>query len=172
MVFVRLMTRILATISGGALHYCFMQQGRPSLMRLHLGPAACLQQALIAPCPRPSSGGNNVATSMNVHEAAQAAREPCLPFHFASAKPQASHANAIRWPPSYRSLARGIHSLLRTSLPSSHLRWHNRQAGAAAGTLLDTRYGTSATVPILALQMVLMGWLTAFELSDSQPLHA
>lgn len=74
---------------------------------MRLGPAACLQEVSIAPCPRPSSGGNNVAPSMNAHEAAhgklprlrlkqamclfspdQAGRLGTLPlpFHFASAK--------------------------------------------------------------------------------------
>ncbi|KAH9889481.1 hypothetical protein C8Q73DRAFT_160678 [Cubamyces lactineus] len=135
---------------------------------MRLGPAAFLQQVSIAPCPRPSSGGNNVAPSMNAHEAAHGRLGTLpLPFHFAGAKQEAFRASAISWLPSYRSLARGVHRLLRTSLPSSHFRWHNRQAGLRCGNAPRHTKWCERHAPILALQMVLMDRLAAFELPGS-----
>ena len=61
------MTMILDITFDGALHHHFTQEDGP--MHLHLGPATYLQQVSIAPCPRPLSGGNNVATAANAHEA-------------------------------------------------------------------------------------------------------
>ncbi|KAI0653499.1 hypothetical protein C8Q70DRAFT_1059214 [Cubamyces menziesii] len=58
---------ILDITFDGALHHHFTQEDGP--MHLHLGPATYLQQVSIAPCPRPLSGGNNVATAANAHEA-------------------------------------------------------------------------------------------------------